>query len=409
MTMLADRISRDFDMQCTASLPAAAHREIVETMALEGSKWDVHFGGGQVLAPFAITISRATGQTLFRWAEGLTSELMAMETCLAARPELWPALGVPRALRRMLRSDEPWTPAAARIVRYDFHPTDEGWKISEVNSDVPGGLGEASTFARAMALHFSDTAWPGDPLEGLAEALAATGRRGCVAGVSAPGLPADRQVVAAVAAALRARGIRTVLTTPDQMQWDAGEAFVQAGEERIGVRAIYRFFQGEWADRIGSPQWRYVFRGGRTPVCNPGSAILTESKRLPLVWSELPVEHPTWSRLLPRTVEPWRLRALGGNWVRKGGYSNNGEAIVNGAWSRSPAVASACVRGWLHPRGAVAQRKFAPVALATPDGPGFPCFGVYTIDGRACGIYGRISARPMIDGWARDVAILVRD
>ena len=31
------------------------------------------------------------------------------------------------------------TPAMARVVRFDFHPTSEGWKISEANADVPGG------------------------------------------------------------------------------------------------------------------------------------------------------------------------------------------------------------------------------------------------------------------------------
>ena len=32
-----------------------------------------------------------------------------------------------------------------RLMRYDFHPTrDQGWMISEVNSDVPGGFAEAS-------------------------------------------------------------------------------------------------------------------------------------------------------------------------------------------------------------------------------------------------------------------------
>jgi hypothetical protein len=42
------------------------------------------------------------------------------------------------------------TPAAARVLRFDFHWTDQGWKISEVNSDVPGGYCEASDLPRLM-------------------------------------------------------------------------------------------------------------------------------------------------------------------------------------------------------------------------------------------------------------------
>src|SRR5699024_9599324 len=31
-----------------------------------------------------------------------------------------------------------------RLMRFDFHPTTQGFKVSEVNSDVPGGFAEAS-------------------------------------------------------------------------------------------------------------------------------------------------------------------------------------------------------------------------------------------------------------------------
>ena len=36
-------------------------------------------------------------------------------------------------------------------MRFDFHFTRDGWRISEVNSDVPGGLNESSGFERLMA------------------------------------------------------------------------------------------------------------------------------------------------------------------------------------------------------------------------------------------------------------------
>jgi hypothetical protein len=55
----------------------------------------------------------------------------------------------------------------------------------------------------------------------------------------------------------------------------------------------------------------------------------------------------------------------------------------------------------------VAQRRFAALPVETPAGPMFPCLGVYTVDGQAAGIYGRLAAKPLIDYAAVDVAILV--
>ena len=45
-------------------------------------------------------------------------------------------------------------------------------------------------------------------------------------------------------------------------------------------------------------------------AANPGCAILTESKRLPLVWDQLGIALPTWKRLLPETRDPHAARGL---------------------------------------------------------------------------------------------------
>lgn len=43
----------------------------------------------------------------------------------------------------------------------------------------------------------------------------------------------------------------------------------------------------------------------------------------------------------------------------------------------------------------------------TPAGALFPCLGVYTIDGKACGIYGRLSPTPVVDYSAMDATVLI--
>jgi hypothetical protein len=62
----------------------------------------------------------------------------------------------------------------------------------------------------------------------------------------------------------------------------------------------------------------------------------------------------------------------------------------------------------LRPWAWAAQRRFATLPVETPAGPMFPCLGVYTINGRAAGIYGRIAPKPFIDYTAIDVAVLVK-
>jgi hypothetical protein len=39
----------------------------------------------------------------------------------------------------------------------------------------------------------------------------------------------------------------------------------------------------------------------------------------------------------------------------------------------------------------------------------YPCIGVFTIAGRACGIYGRLSRSPVVNYTAADVAVLVEE
>jgi hypothetical protein len=55
----------------------------------------------------------------------------------------------------------------------------------------------------------------------------------------------------------------------------------------------------------------------------------------------------------------------------------------------------------------IVQRRFETPPLATPVGPRFVCLGVFTVDGSAAGVYGRLASRPLIDERACDVAVLV--
>ena len=382
---------------------------------LDGCKWDPHVWDTPTLASFPLLMKPETWSELACWAEQMTAEALAAEQEILARPELIDLLGLPRSLSRLFRraGEIPPTPAAVRAMRFDFHFTTEGWRISEVNSDVPGGFTEASTFTQLMAEQHPGTRMAGNPIQEWGRAVAASaGEQGVVALLSAPGLMEDHQVIAYMARRLQALGCRPCLARPQQIAWQNGRAHLISDIYTGQVQAIVRFYQGEWLVHLPRRTgWPHFFVGGVTPVANPGIALISESKRFPLVWNRLRCSVPTWRHLLPETCDPrdadWA--AADDGWLLKSAYCNNGDAV--GIRDRLDAKRwKAVVHSvrW-HPRRWVAQRRFDTVPVDTPAGPVHPCIGVYTINGKAAGAYARITTRPFIDFAAVDAALLLME
>jgi hypothetical protein len=379
---------------------------------LEGFKWDPQVGDAAVLAPFPLVMQRSVWEQLAGQAEQLTAEAIAAEAEVACRPDLLRQLGLPRALTSVLGDRVPLTPPAGRVFRFDFHLTTEGWCISEANSDVPGGYSEASYFTALMAEHFPGLRPAGDPGGVWAEALAdAAGPGGVIALLSAPGLIEDQQVIAYLAARLRERGCRAHLTKPELIVWQDGIAYLEGVWYRGPLAAVVRFYQVEWLVRLKSRcDWRRFIRGGRTPVANPGVAAISESKRFPLLWDRLSTALPTWRALLPETRNPrdvpWERDEA---WLLKTAMCNTGETVSirelleARQWRRIRRGARWFPGAW------VAQRRFESVPLPTPFGPRHVCIGVYTVNGRAGGVYARLALKPLIDCTASDAALLLED
>jgi glutathionylspermidine synthase len=397
--------------------------ELRRRTVFEHGKWDPQFEDECVLADFALHIGRATWRELAALAEALARETLAAERELVERPELHRRLGLPRAIRRCLRECGTRGPArgAARVMRFDFHWTRSGWRISEVNSDVPGGFIEASGFSR-LAAELLGLDLAGDPSAALADAVVRTVGAGArVALVHATAYTDDRQVMLHLARALEARGLATGLLDPTQVVWRDGRAGAELTWFHGPIDLVLRFFPAEWLPNARAQcDWRSFFAGSRTPISNPGAALLVQSKRFPLVWAELATELPTWRALLPETRSPrdadWRRDD---GWILKLALGRVGEDVgVRGvvetrAWKRIARAA----RWW--PGDWVAQRRFEAVALehddrgrnadAPQEGALHPCLGVYVVDGRAAGIYGRVARRPLVDARSRDVPVLVVD
>jgi len=201
--------------------------------------------------------------------------------------------------------------------------------------------------------------------------------------------------VSYLAALLRSRGGTPRLVGPGDFSWDCD--------------AVVRFYQAEWLPRLPRhTDLTLFFFGGRTPVANPGAAVLLESKRFPLAWGRVRTPLPTWRALVPESRDPrdapWRTDE---GWILKTAFCNTGDTVSarsllpEDKWRAVERDVSRRPGDW------VAQRRFEPVAVATPMGPLYPCLGVYTVEGRAAGIYGRVSPRPIIDYEAIYIAVLI--
>jgi glutathionylspermidine synthase len=400
-------------MAATDPLTDAQWKEVRKRSIFECCKWDVQSEDQSTLADFALVLQRETWRTLAAWAERLTEEALKAEAELLSHPKLQRRLGLPRAIQKILSANTADTqPAsAARVMRFDFHFTTDGWRISEVNADVPGGFIESSGFAELMAEYYPKFISPASPTKIYAKAIATSaGVNALVALVHATAHSDDGQVMHYLGAELRKHGLQTVLASPEHLRWDLGEARVAGGLGGGAMpRVLVRFFPAEWLPYLRQrEQWSPWFRGGRTAMSNPATAILLQSKRFPLAWPEMETSLVCWKCTLPETKCPSEFSGDSANWVFKPVFGRVGEDLgIAGLTDRQEFMAIVA-QARRHQESWVMQRRFQAVAVETPHGPRFPCLGVFTVAGRAAGIYGRIAAKALIDQASQDVAVLLR-
>jgi glutathionylspermidine synthase len=137
--------------------------------------------------------------------------------------------------------------------------------------------------------------------------------------------------------------------------------------------------------------------------------MLTQSKRFPIVWDEMKTSLPLWRRLLPETRDPRTVvdKPVAG-WIVKPAFGRVGESIAIGGVTPKPEMEKAWKHARRHPEDWIIQRRFEIEPVATDDNTRwYPCVGVYTVNGKAAGVYGRMSNQPVINSTAPDVAVLI--
>lgn len=374
----------------------------------ECCKWDVQSEDHCVLADFPLLLQESEWRRISELAERLSLETVSAERELLGRPELHKLLGLPRDVRKQLGRHGLPSAEAARVMRFDFHNTRDGWKISEVNSDVPGGFIEASGFTDLMVKNYPGTRTPPDPAGAYAEAVFdRVGPKALIAMVHATAYSDDRQVMQFLAQRIAARGPKVLMVSATHILWEKGHASVSSAFSNGPLDLLIRFSPAEWLPMMGERDAAY-FKQSQTPISNPAAAILTQSKRFPLSWPFLSAKLPTWNSLLPQSrcpsdISPREYR----DWVIKPALGRVGEDVALAGASSDQDLAHIYRAARWRSRSWIAQQRFEVIPVKSDRGIFYPCIGVFTVDGRAAGAYGRIARSPLIDHNAQDVAVLI--
>ncbi|HKQ48135.1 MAG TPA: glutathionylspermidine synthase family protein [Phycisphaerae bacterium] len=379
-------------------------------MIFEFCKWDPQVGDVAVLSNRPLLLAGNEWNLLTRHAENLYCETLAAEAEIVQSPRLHQSLGLSRFIRNALAetcSDATQHPP--RLMRFDFHHTPLGWMISEVNSDVPGGFIESSAFPSLVAEHFPGKTTLGDPARYLAQVIRANDAPfEAIAMVHATAYTDDRQVMVYLSRCFEAEGMRPMLASPADIRWELGAAYVRSRNREHRVDLMVRFFPSEWLPNLPRTcKPRRFFSNESPSIVNPASAIVTQTKRFPLVWKDLKTKLSLWSKLLPETRVVDRERMADESWIVKPALGRVGALIgIHGVTppQELAKIHATCKR---HPAHWVAQKRFCITPVETLNGLEYPSIGVFVIDGRVAGCYGRISSRPIIDDRAKDIVVLI--
>jgi len=404
-----------------ASIPEEKYSDYRYDVIFSAYKWDPQVEDQNTISKHVVLMTRETSEKLETWAEQLSEETMLMEEAIIKNISLAKKLGLPdkiyKELTRLRSYDRDKN---VRLMRFDFHPIiadgddqGDGWAISEVNSDVPGGLAESSVLPEIAGKYLDISGY--EPGRNTADSLFTAfkdkiNNDGVIAFVHATSYADDRQVMQFLSDYFNKMGVDTIFAAPDHLKWADKKAVSVIKGRECDIGGIIRFFPLEWLVSLPKNSRWAGYYDCETPSCNHPVAIFAQSKRLPLIWDKLNVEIPVWKKLLPETKEPKSVRPQdlkNNEWIYKPALGRVGEGItVKGAMPEKERLkiekeARKYSSDW------IAQRKFESQSLTADDISYHLCVGVFTVDGKRAGFYGRISPYPLIDSKARDIPVLI--
>lgn len=376
--------------------------EWVHRAVFDCCKWSLSSGDAPTLCRYPLLLKRRAWMEIASVAESLAAEAEAAEIELIERRDLHEGLGLPQKTRHALAKAH-FSPGP-RYVRFDFHPTPDGLRISEGNCDVSGGLREGSGLTQLLAARLGLSP-VGDPAGALARSLVRRFGVGARVGLLHLSMyTEDREVVTYLGRRMEQEGLRAILFDPRQLR---PSLCVRMDGTNLSLDALFRFVPADWLERLHERTgWRDLFTS--LAVCNPLTTVLTQSKRFPLLWRQLATSCDTWRAYLPETRDP-RQAAWSEAWVYKPALGHEGMGVTMSGVTPPPAFQRVICEVKRTPAVWVAQRRFEFTPIDTPDGPRFACLGAHVVDGHAVGAYARVSERPIIDDTAQDAVVLLED
>jgi len=380
-------------------------------LASESLKHDILPADYYPPANFPLLLDRNEWLSLARTAEKLTAEVLAAERELIGRIDLHARLGLPASVRQVFRKWSPdSTPGTARYMRFDFHLTPQGWRISEVNADMANGFNAGSLFTKLMAPYYEGCSRPPDPVRAHAKAVLRAAGAGALVAVVRRAVRARDCEAKYLASELRKQGMQSVIVSPGNLTWKSNCAQITQGKATRAADLLIPLMGVDWLPRLRPGSlWKRWFRGSRVMMSNPGTSVLIESKRLPLVWDELETPMPTWrTAIVPETRCPSGLKSVHrGDWVLKRAFGGVGQGVAIAGISSGRAYKEAARQAKRHPYGWVAQRRFEILPVKTPKGARYICLGIFTVDGKVAGAYGRSSKSTLIGLDTVDAVVLL--
>ena len=388
-------------------LPADAMSRIERTLQVRHFKWDTQVGDQRVLSPQPLLISETEWNWICTQAEQAAQEISHIEQEVAGNKDLQTRIGLPHAFRNLLASQ---ASCDLRVLRFDFHPTEAGWIVSEVNSDVPGGFTEASHLPRLYEAHQAGLVRPTSPLHAWGKMMESELGKAHVALLYAPGYLEDQQVALALSRELNDRElVPCLLQSPESLLWTDGHAHLRSNA-RIRFAAVVRFYQAEWLSQLPRRAgWESLFRpNNSTTVVNPALSVISESKRLPLIFPFLTSTSAVCRALFASCLDPRDLSlGMQEKWVLKAAYANTGDHVYLGSEIHSSVWKKLLRVAQKHPEQWVVQERFETISLSSSLGSVKPCVGVFVIGGRAAGAYVRLSHTQITDAYALEAPLFI--
>ena len=139
-------------------IPKEKYDEYRLTLMFDCYKWDPQFSDNNTIAKYALVITEEEHKELEKLTEDLDRETREAEEFLNNNQNLTKPLILSKKVEEQIGRMKNYKPEEhIRLMRYDFHPTtEEKWKVSEVNSDVPGGFAEASMWPKLAMQALND-------------------------------------------------------------------------------------------------------------------------------------------------------------------------------------------------------------------------------------------------------------